>query len=149
MAHPSDRFGFKPPTATDIGRDLQVQEATPLINRNRRRQDSYGSDQSESGADEHCTQDQEDAHEFRQGADNDFTGYEDDSALYDPLAEELPTGSDRNSNGDNSERQHAVTYGVLERHHAKNGRPKAPSPTRLSSVHGFSLLEIRNADLLY
>lgn len=82
-------------------------------------------------ADEHETQDE------RQAADNDFGEYGDGPALTDS-----PPGGDGNElmeidesqPGRNDVRTDTIPYDVLKHHQVKNGRRKAPSPTRLSSV---------------
>jgi hypothetical protein len=82
-------------------------------------------------ADEHETQ-----HE-RRAADDDSREYDNGPALTDSL----PGGDgddlmefDETQPGRKDERTDTIPYDVLKHHQVKNGRRKAPSPTRLSSV---------------
>jgi len=51
--------------------------------------------------------------------------------------------------GYREEREDVAAFDVLERHQAKNGRRKAPSPTRLVSVHSFLLLKSAITDICF
>ncbi|KAG0702893.1 hypothetical protein DFH29DRAFT_998982 [Suillus ampliporus] len=152
-ARPSERFGFKPPSAankqdlTQPGRSHKArEEATQRDVRDDGCQDS-DHDQLENGAhvnhteydedtyhsaDDNPTQDQEDEEDSRE--DEEDPDFHDPSPVNKDDDDDTLMDLDRDDDTrDDNKCDDSGVFDVLQRHQAKNGWRKAPSPTRLSS----------------